>query len=96
MRLRYTPRARADIETIYEYVAQHNKRAAIAIVRQIHLTSRLLAQYPALGRETDIPNVRMFPSVRFPYLVYHQLREVELIVLHVRDGRRAPPDLGEL
>jgi toxin ParE1/3/4 len=96
VRLRYAPRARADIEKIHEYIAQHNKRAATAVVRQIRLTSQLLARYPGLGRETDISGVRVFPTARFPYLVYHRLREDELVVIHVRDGRRAVRSSGEL
>jgi hypothetical protein len=35
------------------------------------VTSGLLAQHLALGRETDIPGVRVFPTARYPYLVYH-------------------------
>jgi hypothetical protein len=27
---------------------------------------------------------------RYPYLVYYQVRENEVVVLHIRDGRREP------
>jgi plasmid stabilization system protein ParE len=91
VKLRYAPRARADIANIYEYIAQHNARAATAIVRQIRSTSGLLARHPGLGRETDIPGVRVFPTARYPYLVYHRVREGEVVVIHVRDGRRDAP-----
>jgi plasmid stabilization system protein ParE len=43
VKLRYAPRAHADIADIYEYIAQHNAGAATSVVRQIRLTSRLLA-----------------------------------------------------
>jgi toxin ParE1/3/4 len=88
MRLRYAPRGYSDIVHIHGYIAQHNRSAATAVVRQIRLTSRLLARHPGLGRETDIPGVRVFPTARYPYLVYHRVREDELIIIHVRDGRR--------
>ena len=65
-------------------------------MRQIRSTSRLLARCPGLGRETDIPGVRVFPTARYPYLVYHRVREGELIIIHVRDGRRDTPKMGEL
>jgi toxin ParE1/3/4 len=74
MKLRYAPRAHADIAHIYRYIAQHNANAATSIIRQIRSTSRLLARYPGLGRETDIPGVRVFPTARYPYLVYHRVR----------------------
>ena len=91
MKLRYARRAHADIAHIYEYIAQYNTNAATSVVRQIRLTSRLLARHPGLGRETDIPGVRVFPTARYPYLVYHRVREDEVIVIHVRDGRRDVP-----
>lgn len=87
MKLRYAPRARSDIAHIYEYIARHDTRAATTIVQQIR---------PGLGRETDIPGVRVLPTVRYPYLVYHRVRESELIIIHVRDGRRDALKTGDL
>ena len=96
VRLRFAPRARADIADIHQYITQHNTGAATSVVRQIRATSLLLARYPGLGRETDIPGVRVFPTARYPYLVYHRVRGDELIVIHVRDGRRDAPNEHEL
>jgi toxin ParE1/3/4 len=96
VKLRFAPRARTDIESIYHYIAQHDTRAATAVVRQIRLTSGLLAQHPGLGRETDIPGVRVLPTSRYSYLVYHRVHEGEVIIIHVRDGRRATPKPDEL
>jgi toxin ParE1/3/4 len=96
MRLRYTPRAHADIANIHEYIAQHNTGAAVAVVRQIRLTARLLARHPGLGRETDVPGVRVFPTARYPYLVYHRVYQDELVIIHVRDGRRDAPKERDL
>jgi plasmid stabilization system protein ParE len=96
VKLRFTPRARADIADIHKYIAQHNKVAATSVIRQIRLTSGLLARHPKLGRETDIPGVRVFPTARYPYLVYHRVGEDEVVVIHVRDGRREVPEQGDL
>jgi plasmid stabilization system protein ParE len=64
VKLRYAPRAYADIAGIYENISQHNATAATSVVRQIRRTSSLLARYPGLGRETDIPGVRVLPTAR--------------------------------
>ena len=95
MKLRYSPRARSDIDHIHEYIAEHNKSAARAVVRQIRSTSELLARYPGLGRQTDTAGVRVFPVARYPYLVYHRVLENNVIIIHVRDGRRDTPKLDE-
>jgi toxin ParE1/3/4 len=91
MKLRYAPRAYADIADIYEYIAKHNGRAAAAVVQRIRTTCELVASFPDLGRETDISGVRVFPIARFPYLVYYRLRENELVIIHVRHARRDQP-----
>ena len=94
MRLRYAPRARADIAEIYQHIAQYSPRAATAVSAQIRATSRLLAEYSGLGRETDIPGIRVFPTARYPYLVYYTVRGSDLVVVHVRHARRDAP--GEI
>lgn len=68
----------------------------MAVLRQIRTTSQLLARYPGLGRETDIPEVRVFPTSRYPYLVYHRVTDQHLTIIHVRDGRRDTPKFGEI
>ena len=96
MRLRFSPQAYTDIADIHRYIAQHSPRAATAVTAQIRNTSLLLARYPTLGRETDIPGVRVFPIARYPYLVYHKVQQDELVVIHVRHGRRNAPTGDEL
>jgi toxin ParE1/3/4 len=96
MKLRYAPRAHADITHVYGYIAPHNPRAAKSVVRQIRATARLLARYPGLGRQTDISDVRVLPTARYPYLVYYRVGEREVTIVHVRDGRRAAPEAGDV
>ena len=91
MRLRFTPRARNDISDIYDFIAQHNPRAARAVVRRIRATCRLLAQYPGIGRETALAGVRMQMVYKYPYLVYYALMSDEVSILHIRHGSRASP-----
>ena len=46
MRVRYAPRARNDIVHIHQYVAAHNPKAAIAVVRRIRATARPAGTLP--------------------------------------------------
>jgi plasmid stabilization system protein ParE len=95
MRLRYTLRAHSDIADIHNYIAQHNPRAATAVVRRIRSTCLLLASYPGIGRPTNIPDVRVLPIGRYPYLVYHAVGATDLVIVHVRHGARAAPQSDE-
>jgi toxin ParE1/3/4 len=96
VRLRFLPRAYANIAAIHEHISQDSPRAATAVAAQIHLTSQLLARYPALGRKTDIEDVRVLPTARYPYLVYYRVQRDELVILHVRHARRDLPTADEL
>jgi len=44
----------------------------------------------------DIPEVRVFPISRYPYLVYHRVDGTEVTIVHVRDGRRDKPKSDEI
>jgi toxin ParE1/3/4 len=92
VRLRYAPRARTDIAEIHQHIAQFSPRAAIAVTAQIRATSRLLAEYPGLGKEKDIPGIQVFSTARYPYLVYYTVRGSDLVVVHVRHARRDAPE----
>jgi len=89
--LRYSPRARRDIDGIHDWIAKDRPRAATAVVAAIRKTAALLADYPRVGRETDIPGVRMLPVGRYPYLVYYKIADGDVVVVHVRHGARNRP-----
>jgi plasmid stabilization system protein ParE len=96
VRLRYAPRALADIDEIFNYISRHSVSGATAVVRQIRAATELLARYPGLGRETSRPDVRVFPIARYPFLVYHRVGTNELVIIHVRHARRALPGEADL
>jgi toxin ParE1/3/4 len=95
MKLRYTRRARIDIDGIHDWISRHNPQAAAAVVDRIRKTAELLSEHPGLGRETDIPGIRVLSVPRCPYLVYHTLEGDEVVIIHVRHGARAAPVPGE-
>ena len=88
---RLAPEASADIEEIWEYIAEDDIEAA-ARVRHAFLDScRLLAQHPRLGhRREDLTThsgVRFWPV--FSYLiVYRPVPHGPLEILRVLHGKR--------
>ena len=95
MRVRYSRRALADIVRIADYVREHNPRAAAAFQKRIRSSIEQLQLFPLLGRPTDDPDMRMFPIVRYPYLVFYELVDREIVVHHIRHARRKPVDPGD-
>jgi plasmid stabilization system protein ParE len=85
-------RALADIVRIAEYVREHNPRA---LEKQIRSSIEQLQLFPLIGRPTDDPDMRMFPIVRCPYLVFYEVTDREIVVHHIRHARRRPVDPGD-
>jgi len=96
MKVCYSRRAVADLIGIADYVRERNPRAAEAIEQRIRASIVQLEMFPFIGRQTDDQNIRMFPIVRYPYLVFYEVVGDETIVHHIRDGRQQPIDPGDL
>ncbi len=65
MKLTWSPRARGDIEAIYDWIAPRDKRAATTIISEIRKTGELLSQFPGIGRETNAPTFASCRSSAF-------------------------------
>jgi toxin ParE1/3/4 len=96
MKLRYAPRAKADIAEIHAYLADRNAKAATAVIRRLKAAAELLAQFPGVGRATDIPGVRALPAASFPYLIYYTQASREIVILHIRHASRDLPGRADL
>ena len=91
MRVRHTPRARRDLEAIYDYLDRNNPDAARAVKLAVSRATELLADFPKIGVETD--RSREFRGIRvgrYPYRIYYRVRGDEVWIVHVRDMRRHP------
>jgi len=98
MKVRYSPRVLAQLEEIHQYIAQHNPRAATAVVARIEELCEKLGEFPGMGAATDQSGVRLVPVVRYPYLIFYAvIAEInEVRILRIRHGRRRPLVAGEI
>jgi plasmid stabilization system protein ParE len=91
MKIRYTPRARSDIEAIFAYIAKDNPQAALKVRRSILATIELVARHPYLGiKNARAPDLRSRLVPRYPYRVHYLKRGPEILVLHIRHTARRP------
>jgi plasmid stabilization system protein ParE len=88
MKVRWSESALSDIDEIFSYIYEHNRAAAAAVVARIEAVASLLQDFPDAGHLTDEPGVRMFPTIRYPYLVFYTVdpAKAEIVILHVRHG----------
>jgi toxin ParE1/3/4 len=90
MKLRFTPRALADLIEIAEYVRQHNPAAAVRVRAAIYASLQNLILFPRVGRRQKAEGVRKFVTRKYNYVVYHTVDEGadELVVLGLKHPAR--------
>jgi toxin ParE1/3/4 len=62
MRVRYTPRARSDLESILQYIDARSPLGARNVKRTIQRTIELIAEFPEGGRRAGEQTVRVLPA----------------------------------
>jgi plasmid stabilization system protein ParE len=90
MRVRYTPRARRDLQTILQYIDERNPQGTLNVKRSIQRTIELIGNHPRSGRLAGIGDAHVLPAGRYPYLVYWIIEAREAWIVHIRDARRRP------
>ena len=90
MKVRYSPRASAQIEEAFDYIARDNPRAAQAFLDQLEAIAILLAQSPRMGREADKADVHSVPLTPFRYRLFYAVRpgRGEITILRIRHMSR--------
>jgi len=84
------PRAGRDLRAIAAHINHNNPLAAQAIIASIVASIEILSEQPLLGRKVNAQGVRRILVPRTPYIAYYRIAGEEVMILHVRDGRRKP------
>jgi len=90
MRIRYTPRAFADREAIFDYIEKRSPQGAQAAMRAIDSSIRRLEHFPYSAPATDEPEVHELIVPRRPYKVYYRIVDEEVWIVHIRHAARRP------
>jgi toxin ParE1/3/4 len=88
MRLRYTHPAAADLKSILEYIAERSPRGAKRVQARIRAAIDLLLQYPLAGMVTGDPAIRRKTATPYPYIIFYEVTDYEVIIHAVRYGAR--------
>lgn len=90
MRVRYTPRAFADREAIFQYINQRNPRAAREVKAFIVRRIDRLGEMPSRHRVIPKLGVHALYLGRYPYIVYYRVGDDEISIVHIRHAARRP------
>jgi toxin ParE1/3/4 len=89
-RLRYTLPALADLESVLDYIAARSPQGARRVQTRIRTVIDLLTQHPFIGTRTNDPAIRRMTASPYPYLIFYETTDAELIVHAVRHATRDP------
>jgi toxin ParE1/3/4 len=96
VRVRYLPRAFAELEAIHSYLAKRNPQAALRVVAAIKNSITTLGDLPEMGLPVDELNTKVLASSHHTYHIYYSIVGDEVQILHIRHSARRPPVSGEL
>ncbi len=96
MTVHYTPRALADLESIFTYLDTHSPGGVRNVLARIRKALAALDREPRRGQATDRADVRRLPVVRYRYAVYFRARGADVEIIHIRHTSRRLPEAGEL
>lgn len=97
MNIKFARQADADLDDIYQYIAQDNPTAADRVVQRIVQAIAVLEDFPLLGREGQVEGTREFSITRLPFFaVYRIVDATELRVLTImHEARDYPPGIHD-
>jgi toxin ParE1/3/4 len=92
MRLRHTRPAAIDLNSILEYINGHSPGGAKRVQARIRAITDLLLQYPLSGIVTSDPGIRRKAATPYPYVIFYEVTDGEVIIHAIRHGARDPYD----
>ena len=90
MRVRYTLRAKADLDAIFSYLDARAPAAAQSVKSTIERRIALLGEFPHIAPETEVMGIHELTIIRHPYKVYYEVTGDEVWVVHIRHSARRP------
>ncbi len=92
MRVRYTPKAFADRESIFDYLTERSPGGTQNVAASIRYAVARLGDQPHSGYRTNQHGVRVLFVVRYPYKIFYRVRTDVVEILHIRHTSRSAQD----
>ena len=90
MKLRYSPSSLADLDAILDYISAHSPQGASKVISRIRAITDMIAAHPFAGTPTNDPAIRRISASPYPYLIFYEITDVEIIIRYVRHDARNP------
>ncbi len=90
MKLRFTPRATADLIAIADYIRSRKPVASLEVRDAILASLQTLVLFPEIGRRQTVEGVRKLVTRKYGYLVYYVVDQAneEIAILTIQHPAR--------
>ncbi|HZK91981.1 MAG TPA: type II toxin-antitoxin system RelE/ParE family toxin [Stellaceae bacterium] len=78
------------LSAILDYIAAHSPQGARRVHARTQALTDLLLVHPRIGRRTNDPSIRRMATTPYPYLVFYEITEREIIIHAVRHAAQEP------
>ena len=90
MRVRYTKRAFANREAIFDFIEKQSPQSARKVSRFISERINGLGDHPYAGTKTNKPGLYTVWISPVPYRVFYRVDGDEVVISHIRHTSRRP------
>ena len=95
MKLRYTSEALEELQRLLSDLAVRSPQAAQVVRSRIRTTARLLTEHSLSGRQTSRRSLRRIVVAPYPYLIFYEARDDEVIIVAIRHAARNPTSMPD-
>jgi plasmid stabilization system protein ParE len=89
MKLFYTERAKADLETAFLWYKRQRRGLGFEFLDCVEMAVRSISEHPNMYRVRH-QNIRSCVIRRFPFSIFHSLEAEKIIVHSIFDNRQDP------
>lgn len=90
MKLRYTLRGASELNEALDYIKAQSPQGALHVQARIQTIINLLLEHPHAGQLTSKRRLRRMVVSPYPYLIFYEATEDEIVIHGVRHAARRP------
>ena len=90
MKPRYTLRAAEELDQVLSYIERRSPQGARRVQERIRAIIDLLAAHPRAGQRTSRRRLRRAVVHPYPYLIFYDATDEEVVIHGVRHAARRP------
>lgn len=90
MKVRHTPTAFAELQSIVAYIYARSPQGARNVHARIRRSIDFLVDFPRIGTPTDDPAIRRTLALPYPYVIFYEPTTDEIVIHSIRHARRRP------